>query len=326
MRGAYGLGVARVVRVGVIGTGFGATVVAPAFAAQEDCTVLEVVTARDAAGAAKLCARPDVDLVSVHSPPFLHLEHVRRALEHGHAVLCDKPFGVNGAEAAVMAGLAEEAGVVNLLNFERRFDPARQRLRALLLDGAIGAPNHFQYSRFIATPKPRPYGWLCSKALGGGWLGGQGSHLIDACRWLFGEVADAAAVMRTPVPERPDADGVLRACDAEDAFTAVLRTETGVTAVIDCAIESPVATPERTTVIGATGMLEIGEAGVVRRMADGSVEPYDVDWQGKAPLVVAMERFASVACEAVRNGAAPPDAPTFADGLACALVMDRIRG
>jgi predicted dehydrogenase len=50
------------------------------------------VSPRDAAAVAKLCARGDVDLVSVHSPPFLHLDHVRRAIDGSHAVLCDKPF------------------------------------------------------------------------------------------------------------------------------------------------------------------------------------------------------------------------------------------
>ena len=111
------------VRVGVIGTGFGASTVAPAFEAADDCTVVEVVTPRDEAAVAALCARNDVDLVSVHSPPFLHLAHVRRAIDAGHAVLCDKPFGLDADEAAVMTDLAKEAGIVNLLNFERRFDP-----------------------------------------------------------------------------------------------------------------------------------------------------------------------------------------------------------
>ena len=124
-----GMGVADVVRVGVIGTGFGASSVAPAFEAADDCAVIEVVTPRDDAAVAALCARADVDLISVHSPPFLHLDHVRRAIDAGHAVLCDKPFGLNAEESATMTELAKDAGVVNLLNFERRFDPGRERLR-----------------------------------------------------------------------------------------------------------------------------------------------------------------------------------------------------
>jgi predicted dehydrogenase len=311
-------------RVGVIGTGFGAQIVAPAFAAANNCTVVEVVTPRDDAAVAALCARPDVDVISVHSPPFLHVEHIRRATEAGHAVLCDKPFGRNAEDAAVMLELAKHAGVPHFLNFERRFDPARERIRALLLDGAIGEPNHFQYLRFIAVPQPRPYGWLSSRALGGGWLAGQGSHLIDACRWLFGEIVEASAVLRTPIAERADANGELHSCDADDGFTAVLRTETGVTGVIDCALEAPVSTGEHTAVIGSTGMLEITDTGVVRRAADGAVESYEINTGGTPALLYSMQRWASLVCDAVRSGVVEPGWPTFEDGLACALVMDRM--
>jgi predicted dehydrogenase len=313
------------VRVGVIGTGFGAQVVAPAFDATPGCDVVEVVTPRDEAAVAALCARSDVDLVSVHSPPFLHLDHVRKAVAAGHAVLCDKPFGRNAEESAEMVDVARAAGVVGLLNFERRFDPAREQLRDLLLAGAIGRPYHFQYSRFIALPEPRRYGWLSEPGLGGGWLGGQGSHLIDAVRWLFGEVAQAAAVMRTPTTHRLDASGELRASIAEDGFTAILRTESGVTSVIDAEIESPVAMPERLVVLGTGGLLEVGDDRVTRTTASGDVEIVTVDLGGRPSLLVAMQRWASVVCEAVRTGTVAAGSPTFADGLACAQVMDRMR-
>jgi predicted dehydrogenase len=317
------LGVTQGVRVGVIGTGFGATVVAPAFAAAEGCTVVDVVTPRDDAAVAALCARRDLDLISVHSPPFLHREHVSRAIEAGHAVLCDKPFGLDAAESAAMTALAEKAGIVNLLNFERRFDPGRVRLRELLLDGAIGQPKHFQYSRFIATPG-RPHTWLCDRKLGGGWLAGQGSHLIDCCRWLFGEVAEAAAVLRTALARRPDKSGRLQPCDADDGFTASLRTATGVTAVIDCSLETPVSTPERLAVFGDAGVLELDDKGIVLRTAGGEVKTYPIDLQGKGSLILSMERWAALACDAVRRRAVEPGWPTFTDGHACAVVMDRM--
>lgn len=312
-----------VVHVGVIGTGFGASTVAPAFDTTDDCTVVEVVTPRDDAAVAALCARSDVDLISVHSPPFLHVEHVRRAIDAGHAVHCDKPFGLNADESAAMTELAKEAGVVNLLNFERRFDPGRERLRELINGGAIGEPNHLQYSRFIAVPG-RPYTWLCNKELGGGWLAGQGSHLIDCCRWLFGEIVEAVAVTRTTVPQRPGPDGQLHQCDADDGFVASLRTATGVTAVIDCSLETPVSTPERLAVFGSAGMLELDDNGIVLRSAAGDVETYPIDLQGKVSLNLSMERWAARICDAVRTGAAEPGWPTFDDGLACAVVMDRM--
>jgi predicted dehydrogenase len=316
--------VTDVVRVGVIGTGFGTSTVAPAFDAADACTVIDVVTPRDDAAVAALCARADLDLISVHSPPFLHLEHVRRAIDAGHAVHCDKPFGVDADQAAAMTELAKEAGVVNLLNFERRFDPGRERLRALVCDGAVGEPHHFQYSRHIAYPG-RPWNWLYSKELGGGWLAGQGSHLIDCCRWMFAsEIVEAAAVMRTTVAERPGPDGELQRCDADDGFVASLRTATGVTAVIDCAIEAPVNTGERTVVFGSTAMLELDDEAIVRRTAAGDVETHAIDWQGKIPLNLSMERWAARICDAVRSGVVEPGWPTFDDGLACAVVMDRM--
>src|SRR5437764_790598 len=109
-------------RVGIIGRGWGERVVAPAFAATDGCEVVDVVTPRDASAVAALCRRQDVDLISVHSPPFLHLEHVRLAVESGHAVLCDKPFGRNAEEAKAMCAIVDEAAVPAFLNFEHRCD------------------------------------------------------------------------------------------------------------------------------------------------------------------------------------------------------------
>ena len=83
-------------RVAVIGTGFGKHAAAPAYESQG--FDVEIVNPRDDSAVQKAIAS-DVDLVSVHSPPFMHVDHVSAAIEHGHAVLCDKPFGRDTAEA-----------------------------------------------------------------------------------------------------------------------------------------------------------------------------------------------------------------------------------
>jgi predicted dehydrogenase len=197
------------VRVGVIGRGFGQRMVAPAFEETEGCEVVDVVSPRDEEAVAGLCARPDVDLVSVHSPPFMHLDHVRQAVQAGHSVLCDKPFGRNAEEASAMCDLASGSPGVHLLNFEMRFDPVQERLRSLILDGAVGVPEHIQYTTYLAISRVplRPYGWLFDSELGGGWMGAWGSHVFDFIRWTFGEVVAGAAELRTTVGERPDREG-----------------------------------------------------------------------------------------------------------------------
>ena len=126
------------VRIGIVGAGFGARVVAPVFAGTAGCEVVEVVSARDDAVVRGLCARRDVDLVAVHSPPFLHTAHVGYALDAGHSVLCDKPFGCNAQDAAEMLDQARAVGALHLGNFEFRYQPGRVALRTLANGGAIG--------------------------------------------------------------------------------------------------------------------------------------------------------------------------------------------
>jgi len=312
------------VTVGVIGTGFGARVVAPVFAETEGCSVVGVVSARDDAGIAALCDNVDLDVVCVHSPPFLHAAHVRRAVETGHAVLCDKPFGVDAGEADALLSAAEVADCLHLLNFEFRYDPARALVRELVAGGAIGRPEHVQWTHFSAGSRDRPHGWLFDRRAGGGWVGAWGSHAVDFLRWAFGEILGVDAHCRTTITDRPDAAGVPQRCDAEDGFSAWLRLDGGVTATLDSTFAAPVSVAPRLVVIGTDGLLEcVADRRVVVRTREGR-EEHEAP-SGADPHLEPMRRWATVVRDAVRDGAAPAGAPTFADGLACARVLDQLR-
>ncbi len=158
------------IQIGVIGTGFGARVVAPVFEETDGCTVVAVVSARDDSGVAALCDDNDVDLVCVHSPPFLHAAHVRRAVTTGHAVLCDKPFGLDAGQAQTLLAAADAADCLHLLNFEFRYDPMRILVRDLITDGVIGRPEHVSWTHVSAVSRAplRPHGWLFERAAGAG--------------------------------------------------------------------------------------------------------------------------------------------------------------
>jgi predicted dehydrogenase len=306
--------------------------VAPVFAKTEGCEVVDVVSPRDEAAVAALCARSDVDLVSIHSPPFLHLDHVRRAIDGDHAVLCDKPFGRGANDAREMLELARAAGVVHLVNYEFRCHPVRMELRKLVRAGVAGRIEHVQWSSWLSgwrTPSRR-FGWVFDAALGGGWIRAYASHNIDYLRWTLGEIVGASAALRTTISERPDADGKLHACTGETGFVASLRSESGISIAIDSTATAPVDRPNRVSLIGSDGVLEMlsdnaHEIGgqIVLHTESGTAELFRLDQKGDNHQLE-MVPWAERVRDAVRRGAAGPDDPTFVDGLAAAVVLDRL--
>lgn len=310
------------VHVLVVGRGFGARVVAPTFAATEGCRVVDVVSARDEASVLAAVARPDVDLVSVHSPPFLHARDVRAALEAGKAVLCDKPFMV-GAE------VISRGSDVRLVNFEFRYEPARIVVRDAIARGTIGQVERVRWvHRSAGTRVPmRRYGWLFDASRGGGWVGAWGSHAVDSLRWLFGEVEAVVAATRSiAVPRRVDEVGVEHECTAEDGLVASLRLTGGVAVSIDSTYAAPRTSPPRLEVLGDAGALEVhADSRVTLRRPSGAVEVLFSTDRAAEHHTVAMRAWAEVVRDSVRAGAPQPGAATFADGLACDAVLDRLR-
>jgi predicted dehydrogenase len=318
------------VRIAIIGGGFGQRVVAPVFAATEGCEVVDVVSARDEDAVHAVTTRADVDLVSVHSPPFLHAPHVRLALAQGKAVLCDKPFALGVDEAADLEVEARAAGVVALCNFEFRYAPARALLREMVASGELGRIEHVQITRLSSGSRVplRPWGWLFDSELGGGWVGAWGSHAVDQLRWMFdAEIDEVQALLRIDVPERPDADGAAHQCTAEDGFSASLLLSNGVSVAIDSGFAAVANVAPRLSIFGSEAVAElVGEDRISIRRGDDSRQSIDLSEADEADGHLApMRRFAEVVRDAVASGDIPASAPTFSDGRACDAVLDQLR-
>jgi len=316
--------------VGILGTGFGRRVVAPVFEHTEGCNVLDVVSPRDDAAVHALVGRPDVDLIAVHSPPFLHAPHVRAALAAGKAVLCDKPFALDPEEAAALEAEAEAAGVLALCNFEFRYAPARRRLREMVADGRFGRVHRIQWTHISSGSRIplRPFGWLFDRELGGGWIGAWASHAVDTLRFVFGaDLEVITAEPRTDIRLRPDRDGALRECTAEDGLQAVLRLSTGAEAVFDSSFAAHSTTRHRIVVEGRDARAELVDDARLRfASADGLPEYIELESSAERDAhLLPMRQWAAVIRDAVHSGAIPGDAPTFTDARECDEVLLQLR-
>ncbi|MGH8996170.1 MAG: hypothetical protein ACRDYB_09125, partial [Acidimicrobiales bacterium] len=112
-------------------------------------------------------------------------------------------------------------------------------------------------------------------------------------------------------------------CTADDGFTATMRSDRGVTVAMDGSSAAPVNVPLSLVVLGSSAVLQEAANRVVVRTPDAEREVFRGDTEAN-PLLVAMQRYAGTIRDAVRDREVPSDTPTFEDGLACAIVMDKV--
>lgn len=309
-------------KVVIIGDGFGGRLMAPIYH-QLGCET-QVISPRDTDAIRQACAA-EVGLVSIHSPPFLHHEHVMLALDHQRPVLCDKPFGRNATEARAMRDRANALGVVNFLNFEFRRQPSRIKLKQLLTEGAIGTLRHISWTFIGSGLRLQKFRWLFDASLAGGWIGAYGSHAIDTLRWLFdSDVANCGGISRIETLVREDRNGIQQPCTAEDAFSAWFTMENGGTVSFDTAFSTPSTLPNRMILLGSEGSLEfVDELTLILRRPGVAAQTFEFappTGDGHEPSLVP---WLTEVVEAVRERRQLR--PSFDDGVAAAEAMDRLR-
>jgi len=160
-----------------------------------------------------------VDAISVATPPYVQGEIVQAALGAGKHVLCEKPFGMSGKEAALMWEQAQVARLVGAVNFEFRMEPGIAALKRLVESGEIGAVRRIEV-RWLTAGGLDPTGrwsWRNDVHLGGGVLNGFVSHVVDYVEWISGgRISRVSARCETVVQERTDGESRTRKVTAED--------------------------------------------------------------------------------------------------------------
>jgi predicted dehydrogenase len=302
------------------------------------------------------------DIVSIATPAKPHLEIVETAAKLGCHICCDKPMGINAAQARAMYLAVEQTGVKHAYAATSRYAPRFIYARKLLADGLIGPVREIE-SMVHFDISTAPYlQWLHRLDEGGGMLNnvfthilcqimqitngtivaaaGQAHHTLE--RALVGETVHDFRDLFKSTPDQPQAvSGEWRDVDADIACTVMLqlRMPDGriVSALCHGSGISTSAQPEHWGFYGDKGTLFLTDTNGVER-----IQHFDkarMQWQDIQIPQSLTDSLPQIADHFQRNwnqlfiefandirGQGYAGYPTFRDGWIASEVIDIVRG
>jgi scyllo-inositol 2-dehydrogenase (NADP+) len=172
-----------------------------------------------------------LDLIVVATPTHAHETPVVRALAAGKHVLCEKPLARTELEARRMFAAAARAQRTLMTFQNRRGDADFRTVQAAVRSGRLGQLHDLRLMRWCWTDLMLTFGvksyrpaWRTEAAFGGGTLLDFGAHYFDQLLLLLDSPIETVF---------GDLRGRHWTRDADDQFTAILRTADGVVAQIE---------------------------------------------------------------------------------------------
>jgi predicted dehydrogenase len=155
---------------------------------------------------------PDINLVDVVTPNYMHAPVAKAAIAAGKPCACEKPVAGSLADARAMVEAARKAGVKTFVWFNYRRCPAVGLAHQLIKQGRLGQIRHVRaaYLQDWAGDDV-PLLWRFDKNLAGsGAHGDLNAHIIDVTRFVTGQeiVEISGAIAETFIKERPLPAGV----------------------------------------------------------------------------------------------------------------------
>lgn len=194
-------------------------------------------------GAQQLAQDKNIDVVYISTIHPAHKEETIICLNGGKAVLCEKPFAMNGLQIAEMIDCAKKNNLFLMEAMWMYFFPAMEKIRTLIAEGAIGAIRLLQ-ADFCINPQRDPMDRMLNPLLGGGSLLDIGVYDIAFAQMVFGKephrIASLAHIISTGVDEQA---------------SMILSYNDGAMASLNCAF--CVETASQAVIYGTNGYIKI---------------------------------------------------------------------
>jgi UDP-N-acetyl-2-amino-2-deoxyglucuronate dehydrogenase len=133
---------------------------------------------------------PEVEVVNICTPNFLHAPMTIAALEAGKHVVCEKPMAISSQDCAQMIAAAAANDRKLFVVKQNRYNPPIVAVKELLDKGILGQIYQVQINCFWNRNDDyyQQSTWRGRKILDGGCLFTQCSHFIDILYYLIGDV------------------------------------------------------------------------------------------------------------------------------------------
>jgi len=171
----------------------------------------------------EILAAPDIDLVSICTPPFCHAEIAIDFLNAGKNVLVEKPMSASLEECDAMIAAAEKNGKMLSVIAQNRFRDPISGLKKVLDSQLIGKVVHAQIeSLWWRGHSYYDLWWRGTwEKEGGGCTLNHAVHHIDMLCWMLGLPKKVSAVISNASHDN---------AEVEDISAAVLQYEGGLSA------------------------------------------------------------------------------------------------
>jgi predicted dehydrogenase len=141
----------------------------------------------------RLIARPEVDLVYIATPPFLHFEQAKHALTAGKHVICEKPLAMTVEEADELIAIAQRNDRLIVANLMQRYNPLYDIVAQFVQQRPLGELLHGYFENYASDENLPPKHWFWDRKLSGGIFIEHGVHFFDMFAGWLGEGEVVAA-------------------------------------------------------------------------------------------------------------------------------------
>jgi myo-inositol 2-dehydrogenase/D-chiro-inositol 1-dehydrogenase len=284
--------------------------------AEAAATVAESLGVPAARDAHELIGSPEVDAVAICTSTETHVELIEATAAAGKPIFSEKPIAQDLAQVDRALAAVDRAGVLFMVGFNRRFDPAHRSVHDAVASGVVGDVHVLRITS--RDPEPPPAGYV---RVSGGIFRDMTIHDFDMARYVTGsdvlEVTARGAVRIDPM-----------FAEAGDVDTAVvvLTHENGALTVIDNSRRAVYGFDQRVEAFGSAGVAASENApahtGLVRT-AEGLNGPPLAHFFLERYLQSYIDEWSAFVDAARDGGASPVPGTDGRAALVAALAADR---